>query len=200
MARVHNKTGFKLALISAGMFVFACVIMPPFYDLLCQWAGVGGKTGGAYVYDPATVQPDISRSVKVNFVTNTNAGMPWRFWAEEPAVHVHPGELREVKFMVSNPTGRTIVGQAVPSVVPFNAAEYFHKTECFCFRRQELKPGEQMEMPMRFVVGAQLPKNVQSISLAYEFFDVTEFAAKDPNNKPVSPGDYQPAESQSGPG
>jgi cytochrome c oxidase assembly protein subunit 11 len=198
MARVHTRTGVKLALISAGMFAFAWALVP-FYDLLCQWAGVGGKTGGAYVYDPATVQPDTSRTVKINFITNTNAGMPWKFWAEESAVRVHPGELREVKFMVRNPTGRTIVGQAVPSVVPFNAAEHFHKTECFCFQRQVLKPGEQMEMPMRFVVGTQLPKNVQSISLAYDFFDVTELAAKDPNNKPVSPEDYQPT-SQSGPG
>jgi cytochrome c oxidase assembly protein subunit 11 len=177
MATAHTKTGIKLALISAGMFAFAWLLVP-FYDLLCQWAGVGGKTGGAYVYDPATVRPDTSRLVKINFVTNTNENMPWEFRAEVPTVRVHPGELKEVKFYVRNPTNRTIVGQAVPSVVPFNAAEYFHKTECFCFQRQELKPGEEMEMPMRFVVGTQLPKNVQSISLAYDFFDVTELAAK----------------------
>jgi cytochrome c oxidase assembly protein Cox11 len=34
-----------------------------------------------------------------------------------------------------------------------------------------------MEMPMRFIVGPELPKNVPSISLSYALFDVTEFAA-----------------------
>lgn len=174
----HGRTGVKLALISVGMFAFAFA-MVPFYNLLCQWAGIGGKTGGAYVYDPATVRPDASRLIRVNFVTNTNDGMPWEFWAEAGSVGVHPGQLKEVKFFVHNPTDRTIVGQAVPSVVPFNAAEHFHKTECFCFTRQVLKPGERLEMPMRFVVGTDLPKNVESISLSYDLFDVTQLAAKD---------------------
>jgi cytochrome c oxidase assembly protein subunit 11 len=183
MAADKRTSPFKLALISVGMFGFAWALVP-LYDMMCQWAGVGGKTGGAYVYDPATVRPDTTRLVKINFVTNTNAGMTWEFWAEAPAVRVHPGELKEVKFFVRNPTDKTMVGQAVPSVVPFNAAEHFHKTECFCFQRQELKPGEQLEMPMRFVVGTQLPKNVESISLAYDFFDVTELAAKDLGRRP----------------
>lgn len=174
----HGRTVAKLAAMSVGMFVFAFA-MVPFYNLLCQWAGVGGKTGGPYVYDPATVRPDRSRVIRINFVTNTNDGMLWEFWAEAGSVGVHPGQLKEVKFYVRNPTNKTIVGQAVPSVVPFNAAEHFHKTECFCFTRQVLKPGEQLEMPMRFIVGPELPKNVESISLSYDLFDVTQLAAKD---------------------
>jgi cytochrome c oxidase assembly protein subunit 11 len=72
-----------------------------------------------------------------------------------------------------------MVGQAVPSVVPPQAAEFFHKTECFCFNSQVLEPGETMEMPMRFIVDPALPRNVQSISLSYALFDITEFAAAD---------------------
>jgi cytochrome c oxidase assembly protein subunit 11 len=45
-----------------------------------------------------------------------------------------------------------MIGQAVPSVVPPQAAEFFHKTECFCFNSQVLEPGETLEMPMRFIV------------------------------------------------
>jgi cytochrome c oxidase assembly protein subunit 11 len=57
------------------------------------------------------------------------------------------------------------------------AASHFHKTECFCFNHQVLKPGEVMEMPMRFIVGPELPNNVPTISLSYALFDVTELAA-----------------------
>ena len=100
--------------------------------------------------------------------------MPWHFSPEKGGVRVHPGELKVVNFVVKNPTDKVMVGQAVPSLVPFSAAEYFHKTECFCFERQVLQPGEEMVMPMRFIVGRELPKTVQSISLSYALYDVTE--------------------------
>jgi cytochrome c oxidase assembly protein subunit 11 len=92
-------------------------------------------------------------------------------------MRVHPGELNEAKFYVKNTTGRRMIGQAVPSVSPINAAQHFHKTECFCFSSQILEPGEEMELPLRFMVGRELPRNVQTISLSYALFDVTQMAA-----------------------
>ena len=103
--------------------------------------------------------------------------MPWEFWSERGGVKVHPGELTEVNFYVKNTTDRVMVGQAVPSVVPYRASNHFHKTECFCFEQQVLQPGEEMAMPMRFLVGPELPANVASISLSYALFDVTDLAS-----------------------
>jgi cytochrome c oxidase assembly protein subunit 11 len=37
-----------------------------------------------------------------------------------------------------------------------------------------LQPGEEVEMPMRFIVGRELPKNVGSINLSYALFDITD--------------------------
>jgi len=112
----------------------------------------------------------------VNFITNTNGGMPWEFWSDKGGMRVHPGELSEAMFYVKNNTSRRMVGQAVPSIVPLTATDYFHKTECFCFNSQVLEPGQEMEMPMRFIVDSDLPDNVQSISLSYALFDITEFS------------------------
>ena len=67
-----------------------------------------------------------------------------------------------------------MVAQAIPSLVPVSATEFFHKTECFCFEQQLLKPGEEVEMPMRFIVGRELPRNVGSINLSYALFDITD--------------------------
>lgn len=153
---------------------FFVVALVPLYDLLCEVTGLNGKTGGAYEYTKADAAPDTSRLVKVNFITNTNAGMAWQFWPENGAVHVHPGQLKDVNFYVKNTTDRVMVGQAVPSLVPTRAAEFFHKTQCFCFNRQLLQPGEELAMPLRFIVAKELPKNVQSISLSYALFDVTD--------------------------
>ena len=173
-----GRTVAKLGLLVVGMFGFGFALVP-LYDVLCDLTGLGGRTGGQYTYDPAEMQRDSSRLVRVNFVTNTNGGMPWKFWSEAGGVRVHPGEVKEVKFYVTNPTDRRMVGQAVPSVAPGQVAEYFHKTECFCFNSQVLEPGETMEMPMRFVIDPKLPRNVQSISLSYALFDITDFAARD---------------------
>lgn len=169
-----------------GMFGFGFALVP-LYDLLCDLTGIGGRTGGQYIYDPATTVRDTSRLVRVNFITNTNDGMPWKFWSESGGVRVHPGDQKEVNFYVRNVTDRRMVGQAVPSVVPPQAAEFFHKTECFCFESQVLEPGETMEMPMRFIVDARLPKNVQSISLSYALFDITDFAGREDPDRPGGP-------------
>lgn len=162
------------------MFGFGFALVP-LYDLLCEVTGLGGRTGGPYTYDPATVEVDRNRLVKVNLLTNTNDGMPWEFWSEVGGMRVHPGEAKDVKFYVRNTTKRRMVGQAVPSVVPITATEFFHKTECFCFEQQILEPGEEMELPLRFIVDSGLPKNVQSISLSYALFDATDLTlAKQP--------------------
>jgi cytochrome c oxidase assembly protein subunit 11 len=101
--------------------------------------------------------------------------MPWEFWSDKGGMRVHPGVLSQATFHVRNVTDRRMVGQAVPSVTPATATDFFHKTECFCFESQVLEPGESLEMPMRFVVDADLPANVESISLSYALFDVTAF-------------------------
>jgi cytochrome c oxidase assembly protein subunit 11 len=164
----------KSCLIVVGMCAFV-VAMVPLYDLFCEITGLNGKpSADAYVYDPATTTVDRSRLVKVNFITNIHGGMGWDFKPLKGGVRVHPGELKEVSFYVKNTTDRVMVGQAIPSLVPATAAAYFHKTECFCFNQQVLQPGEEVEMPMRFIVGRELPNNVQSINLSYALFDVTE--------------------------
>jgi len=70
-----------------------------------------------------------------------------------------------------------MIAQAVPSVSPFYAADYLHKTECFCFEQQLLHTNEEMEMPLRFIVDNELPDDVSTLTLSYTLFDVTELAS-----------------------
>lgn len=86
---------------------------------------------------------------------------------------VVPGKLYSTNFYVRNPADKTITAQAIPSVTPFRAAQYLHKTECFCFEQQALESGESLDMPMRFIVDASLPKEVTTLTLSYTIFDIT---------------------------
>lgn len=71
-----------------------------------------------------------------------------------------------------------MVAQAIPSFVPSRAAPYFHKTECFCFNRQPLEAGGKADLPLQFIVDRELPGDIQTITLSYTIFDVTDSAAK----------------------
>ena len=59
---------------------------------------------------------------------------------------------------------------------PARAAQYFHKTECFCFNHQPLDGGTATEMPLQFIVDQDLPKDIKTITLSYTIFDVTDMA------------------------
>ena len=70
--------------------------------------------------------------------------MPWLFQPQIQRIKVHPGEIKLVYYEAQNQTGHTMVGQAVPSVSPGQAALFFNKMECFCFNQQKLVAGEKL--------------------------------------------------------
>jgi cytochrome c oxidase assembly protein subunit 11 len=65
-----------------------------------------------------------------------------------------------------------VTGQAVPSYGPQQAAPYFKKMECFCFRQQTLGPGEVRKMPVVFLIDPKLPRDINTVTLSYTFFEV----------------------------
>jgi len=162
----------KLVALAAAMFMFAIFVLPPLYDLFCEITGIGGKTDGAYT--AVAVEVDTSRDIEVQFVATNNATMPWDFYPVEERVVVHPGEAREVVFYAHNRTGEDMLGQAIPNVLPNNAADYFHKTECFCFNNQPLAAGESAELALVFIVDPDLPASVNTVTLSYTMFDITD--------------------------
>jgi len=162
----------KLALTVIGMFGFGFALVP-LYDVFCDITGLNGKTGDRVEYS-ATQRIDAERVVTVQFTASNNAGMSWDFHPVVHQVAVHPGELTEVRFHARNPGSARSVGQAVPSVVPFKAADYLRKTECFCFTQQVLEAGEAIDMPVLFYIDPALPADVSKLTLSYTLFDVTK--------------------------
>ncbi len=168
-----NRTLLKrLCVVVVEMFGFG-YLMVPFYEKFCEVTGIR-NIGRA---DAVTnTQVDTARTVRVELDGNLR-NLPWQFHPKESQVDVHPGELRQVVFEVVNPTGRAIMGQAIPSYAPQHAAQYFRKLDCFCFATQTLQPGERREMPVVFVIDPKLPDDLSTITLSYTFFEV-EGAAK----------------------
>jgi len=167
--RANTSTALKLALVAMLMFGFGYVLVPV-YNVFCEVAGINGKTGNISQDQADRTEVDLERLVTVEFDTNVNPQLPWKFTAARRRMQVHPGEIGEAWFFVENLTDKIIIGQAVPSVAPSQASIYFNKTECFCFSRQALGPRERKEMPVRFVVDPGLPGKIATLTLSYTFF------------------------------
>jgi cytochrome c oxidase assembly protein subunit 11 len=172
----HAKTVKKLLLVVTAMFGFGFALVP-LYDVFCDITGLNGKTNTSGVAYAAT-GIDKSRSIKVQFITRNAQNMPWKF---EPVINemtVHPGEKKVAKFYAKNLATHDIVGQAVPSVSPGLGANYFNKIECFCFTQQPLKAGEEVEMALQFYVDLELPEEINTLTLSYTLYDITDKASE----------------------
>ena len=167
--RQTNKRSFiRLAVVALGMFGFGYALVPFYYQLCAAW-GVGNIDSPDA--RPVSTQIDASRTVTIELDSNTR-DLPWRFRPLVNHVQVHPGELATVEYEIVNRRAAPVTGQAVPSYGPQLAGEYFKKLECFCFTQQTLAAGETRRMPVTFVVDPKLPRDVNTITVSYTFFEV----------------------------
>ena len=168
-----RKTVKNLIGITIGMFAFGFVLIP-LYDVFCEITGLNGKiTGPSFLSEESKAITE-QRELLVQFMTHNNESMPWEFDSEKSQMRVLTGNQYEAMFVFHNKTSKPMVGQVIPSVSPGRGAEYFHKTECFCFEQQLLQAGERIELPVRFIVDPSLPKEIGSLSLGYTLFDITD--------------------------
>ncbi|PWQ98944.1 cytochrome c oxidase assembly protein [Leucothrix arctica] len=168
---VTKSFWIKLVMIPLAMFGFAFALVP-LYDILCDVTGFNGRTTNSSYQNTSVYEVDESRIVTVGFTASVAAGFPVSFKPKVSHMDVVPGKVYTMMFLAENRSNEFVVGQAVPSVAPSQAATHFKKLECFCFTRQEFKAHEPVEMPVRFVVEPDLDGNVQNITLSYNFFRI----------------------------
>lgn len=170
----NNQLVKKLLWLVVGSLLFAFALVP-LYDVLCNLTGLNGKTNNtAAVLAKAKI--DNTRWVTVQFTSDVMPGLGWNFYPKQPSIQLHPGQIETVVFVAKNITNQTVVGRAIPSITPGIAAANLKKIECFCFVNQSLKAGEQKEMPLRFFVSPELPKDVSEMTLSYSFFPAVQSA------------------------
>lgn len=164
----------QLVVLTVAMFGFGFLLVP-LYDVFCEITGFGGRTNAqAAVVAEA---PDLTREIRIEFITTVNSYAQFEFAADVDSMTVNPGKMYFATFTAKNAAVEGKVAQAVPSVAPAAAAEYFTKLECFCFTTQEFAANEERAMPLQFIVDPDLPDYVDTITLQYTFFDTARVAA-----------------------
>lgn len=211
----HRPLVLRLLLIVAAAFAFGFALVP-LYDVFCKATGFNGKVlfgdlaGGRFAQgglqptgesSPSAAAPvatpqtkvDTSRIVTVEFTGTVMPGLPWDVRPLTTTLDLHPGELQVARFLVHNRSAETVIGHAVPSVTPGQAARHFEKIDCFCFTQQSLLPGEARELAVAFIVKPAIDPDVRTVTLAYAFFRPpatfsavpTTAAANTPTNAPA---------------
>ena len=160
----------RIALVSAGSFIFAFSLVP-LYNVACEKVlGIKLDRGATGAAEIAASKVDQSRTIRVQFDGTVNSKLPWAFAPKQFEMDVHPGQQYEALYVARNLGREDLVGNASPSIAPNNASGFFGKTECFCFTQQLLKAGEERLMPVRFIVNPALPADVSTITLSYTFY------------------------------
>lgn len=174
----------KLIVVTLVMFGFGFALVP-LYEKICEITGINLLTrrdSQAEAFARNT-QVDTSRKVVVEFDANGRGA--WQFRPEVNSREVHPGELVTVVYDLVNTRDAPTTGQAIPSYAPQVSGQYFHKLECFCFEQQELGGKETRKFPVVFVVDPKLPKDVNTITLSYTFFEVGGKSASEAQTAPA---------------
>ena len=158
-------------LVAIGIMLGLVAYSPTLYRLFCGATGLGGTTQRVNA-DTAAIS---KRTVTVQFDSNVEPGLPWRFAPDQRAVTVHLGEQKLVYFTAENTSDQAIVGHATFNVTPLQTGVYFNKIQCFCFTEERLDAHQKVKMPVVFFVDPAFAKDpdlrtIDTITLAYTFF------------------------------
>ena len=175
MNRRGNKLlGVALSGVIVGMvgLSFAAV---PLYRAFCQFTGYGGTPDISGLAAPKMAADGKPRMITVRFDANTNPGLPWSFGADQTSVTLPLGQDQVAFYHATNSSDTPVTGVALYNVTPEKVGKFFHKTACFCFNEQTLKPGQAMEFPLSFWVDPKIADDpntadVTTITLSYTFF------------------------------
>ena len=178
------------SLVVIGMFGFGFALIP-LYDVLCDALGINGSyqtiEDGTYDAKAETERAlkngvDESRTITMQFMVTDNPALDLEFKTLTKRLDMNPGQIKEVSYYVKNRSNKPMVVQAIPDITPNLAKKYLAKIECFCFNKQTLQPGEEKEMPLRFVVNSALPESIPVLTMTYRFIDLNYKAKADTNS------------------
>ena len=172
LRRANRSLTGQLWLFAAGSLAFGFALVP-LDRVLCNVTGYGDKKALVEAAAAPTAA-DTSRWVKVEFMSTNPTVGEWEFSPVKSSIEVHPGQLYEATFIAKNMIAKPVVAQAVPSIAPSEATQYFRKTECFCFSPQPFAASQTRELKVRFYIDRALPADIQQVTLAYAMFDIPQ--------------------------
>ena len=169
------KVTISLVFLVSFMLILSFAAVP-LYKLFCQVTGYGGTPKIVNVEDEIKVS---EKKIKIEFNSDINKKLNWSFKPEQRSVESKIGDSVLAFYKARNNGSKSITGIATYNILPFEAAKYFNKVDCFCFENQTLEPGEEVLLPVNFYIDPEILndpgiKHLNSIVLSYTFFQSEE--------------------------
>ncbi len=169
----NNRTAMGLSIIVLTMIILVAFSVP-LYNLFCRVTGYGGQTNTSEFLSSTILERDIN----LKFSADVNDSIDWSFEPPEN-LEFKVGENILVNYKATNLSDKKTSGTATFNVLPVKVGPYFIKTQCFCFEKQTLNPGESVDMPVVFYVDPSISEDptmedVEEITLSYTFFKYIE--------------------------
>ena len=169
----NNRTAMGLSIIVLTMIILVAFSVP-LYNLFCRVTGYGGQTNTSEFLSSTILERDIN----LKFSADVNDSIDWSFEPPEN-LEFKVGENILVNYKATNLSDKQTSGTATFTVLPVKVGPYFIKTQCFCFEKQTLNPGESVDMPVVFYVDPAISEDptmqdVEEITLSYTFFKYIE--------------------------
>ena len=169
----NNRTAMGLSIIDLTMIILVAFSVP-LYNLFCRVTGYGGQTNTSEFLSSTILE----RNINLKFSADVNDSIDWSFEPPEN-LEFKVGENVFVNYRATNLSDKQTSGTATFNVLPVKVGPYFIKTQCFCFEKQTLNPGESVDMPVVFYVDPSISEDptmedVEEITLSYTFFKYIE--------------------------
>jgi cytochrome c oxidase assembly protein subunit 11 len=170
-----QQKNHRIVAAALGVFVLSMIgaayAAVPLYDMFCRLTGFGGTP----LVATAAPQRVLDRTIKVRFDGNVSAGLDWRFRPVQREIEVKVGETALAFFRAKNMSSKAQWGMATYNVTPDITGAYFNKMHCFCFDKQQLQAGEEVDMPVQFFIDPSIAdeaslNGIDTITLSYTFF------------------------------
>ena len=116
-----------------------------------------------------------SEAIVLTFGAEVKDDLPWEFGVRRNRVIAGPGEVLKVSYWAKNNSEVEITGKALHIIEPEEFRDYLETIQCFCFFEETLAPGEEKELPLVFRVNWDVPQDVNSYQVRYEFYPIESF-------------------------
>ena len=115
-----------------------------------------------------------SDEIRIRMSGSISDDLPWDFHPSKSIFNFKIGEQVKIFYTATNVSSQDTKGIAEFRVTPPEIAIYVSKLECFCFREQNLEPGQSAELPVVFFIDPEIrndpdTKNLNSVNFHYTF-------------------------------
>ena len=141
--------------------------MVPLYYRLC--AALGIATADSAVLQSIHSTNVAARPIRVEFDVNSHNDIV-AMRADLNTMQLATGTAHKITYTIENLTDQQVHGVAIPAYSPQRSASWVTKLHCFCFDELSLAPHEVRHDPVVFIIGRELPTDIEVVSLSYTFF------------------------------